>query len=602
MVYSLNILRKFIIADFLPERMWIMLKILKKLRRTDFALIGLAVLFIVAQVWLELRLPDYMSEITRLVQTSDSAMRTILLAGGKMLLCALGSVLASVAVAILAARVASGFGATLRRGVYTRVQSFSMAEIGKFSNASLITRSTNDVTQVQMVIVMGLQAIIKAPIMASWAITKISGKSAEWTFSTAVAVGILLLMVLAATLFVLPKFKRLQRLTDDLNRVTRENLNGLRVVRAYNAEQYQEQKFVASNKALTETELFTVRAVAILMPMVQLVMSGLSLAVYWLGAVLIDQAGMQERIILFSDMIVFSQYAMQVVMSFIMVIAIFIFLPRASVSAKRILEVLETPLSIHDGAGAAPTDLHGEIEFRDVSFVYPDAEEAMLEDISFTAKQGETVAIIGATGSGKSTLINLVPRFYDATKGAVLVNGVDVRDYKLHELREKIGYISQKAVMFSGTVRSNVTFGGDGSADITDAIDTAQAADFVAEKPKGHDSFVAQSGSNLSGGQKQRLSIARALQRRPEILIFDDSFSALDYKTDRELRRRLAEDHRDSTKLIVAQRIGTIRDADRIIVLEDGKIAGMGKHAELMASCEVYRQIAYSQLSKEELA
>ncbi len=602
MVYSLNILRKFIIADFLPERMWIMLKILKKLRRTDFALIGLAVLFIVAQVWLELRLPDYMSEITRLVQTSDSAMRTILLAGGKMLLCALGSVLASVAVAILAARVASGFGATLRRGVYTRVQSFSMAEIGKFSNASLITRSTNDVTQVQMVIVMGLQAIIKAPIMASWAITKISGKSAEWTFSTAVAVGILLLLVLAATLFVLPKFKRLQRLTDDLNRVTRENLNGLRVVRAYNAEQYQEQKFVASNKALTETELFTVRAVAILMPMVQLVMSGLSLAVYWLGAVLIDQAGMQERIILFSDMIVFSQYAMQVVMSFIMVIAIFIFLPRASVSAKRILEVLETPLSIHDGAGAAPTGLHGEIEFRDVSFVYPDAEEAMLEDISFTAKQGETVAIIGATGSGKSTLINLVPRFYDATKGAVLVNGVDVRDYKLHELREKIGYISQKAVMFSGTVRSNVTFGGDSSADITDAIDTAQAADFVAEKPKGHDSFVAQSGSNLSGGQKQRLSIARALQRRPEILIFDDSFSALDYKTDRELRRRLAEDHRDSTKLIVAQRIGTIRDADRIIVLEDGKIAGMGKHAELMASCEVYRQIAYSQLSKEELA
>ena len=602
MVYSLNILRKFIIADFLPERMWIMLKILKKLRRTDFALIGLAVLFIVAQVWLELRLPDYMSEITRLVQTSDSAMRTILLAGGKMLLCALGSVLASVAVAILAARVASGFGATLRRGVYTRVQSFSMAEIGKFSNASLITRSTNDVTQVQMVIVMGLQAIIKAPIMASWAITKISGKSAEWTFSTAVAVGILLLLVLTATLFVLPKFKRLQRLTDDLNRVTRENLNGLRVVRAYNAESYQEQKFVASNKALTETELFTVRAVAILMPMVQLVMSGLSLAVYWLGAVLIDQAGMQERIILFSDMIVFSQYAMQVVMSFIMVIAIFIFLPRASVSAKRILEVLETPLSIHDGAGAAPTDLHGEIEFRDVSFVYPDAEEAMLEDISFTAKQGETVAIIGATGSGKSTLINLVPRFYDATKGAVLVNGVDVRDYKLHELREKIGYISQKAVMFSGTVRSNVTFGGDVSADITDAIDTAQAADFVAEKPKGHDSFVAQSGSNLSGGQKQRLSIARALQRRPEILIFDDSFSALDYKTDRELRRRLAEDHRDSTKLIVAQRIGTIRDADRIIVLEDGKIAGMGKHAELMASCEVYRQIAYSQLSKEELA
>ena len=583
-----------------------MIRILKNLKKRDWGLIACAVGFIVVQVWLDLRLPDYMSEITTLVKTEGNLMREVLIAGGKMLLCALGSLLSSVGVAVLAARVATNFGATLRGRLFTKVQSFSMEEIGKFSTASLITRTTNDVTQVQMLIVLGLQSIIKAPIMATWAITKISGKSAEWTISTAVAVAILIFVAALAVLLVLPKFKKLQRLTDDLNRVTRENLTGLRVVRAYNAEGYQEKKFDESNETLTATHLFTGRAMAILMPSVQLVMNGLSLSIYWIGAALINSAQMTEKITLFSDMIVFSQYAMQVVMAFMLLVMIFILLPRASVSAKRILEVLDTPLSIEDGT---VTDTgfgtRGEIEFRNVCFRYPGAEHDMLQNISFTAHRGQTVAIIGATGSGKSTLVNLVPRFYDATEGEIMVDGVNVRSYTQEALRDKIGYVSQKAVLFSGTVRSNVAFGNDAkekSSDVVEAVYTAQAAEFVEKLPEGYDGYIAQGGSNLSGGQKQRLSIARAVCRHPEILIFDDSFSALDYKTDRELRRQLARDCADSTKLIVAQRIGTIRDADSIIVLDEGKIAGIGTHAELMKNCEVYRQIAYSQLSKEELA
>ena len=581
-----------------------MVKILKNLQKKDWGLIACAVGFIVVQVWLDLRMPDYMSEITTLVQTEGSFMRQVLLAGGKMLLCALGSLLSSVGVAMLAARVATNFGATLRRELFSKVQSFSMKEIGRFSTASLITRTTNDVTQVQMLIVLGLQSMIKAPILATWAITKISSKSAEWTLSTAAAVGILIVVATLAIVLVLPKFKKLQRLTDDLNRVTRENLTGLRVIRAYNAESYQEKKFDESNEKLTAAHLFTGRAMSILMPTVMLVMNGLSLAIYWLGAALIESAQMTEKLTLFSEMIVFSQYAMQVVMAFMLLVMIFILLPRASVSAKRILEVLDTPLSIEDGTVRdTGVGVRGEIEFRNVCFRYPEAEHDMLQNISFTAHRGQTVAIIGATGSGKSTLVNLVPRFYDATEGEILVDGMSVRSYTQEALRDKIGYVSQKAILFSGTVRSNVAFGeGTGENDVVEAVYTAQAAEFVEKLHDGYDGYVAQGGSNLSGGQKQRLSIARAICRHPEILIFDDSFSALDYKTDRELRRQLARDCADSTRLIVAQRIGTIRDADQILVLDEGEIVGSGTHAELMQSCEVYRQIAYSQLSGEELA
>lgn len=581
-----------------------MIRILKNLQKKDWTLFCCAVVFIVAQVWLDLKMPDYMKEITTLVQTDGSLVGSIVLAGGKMLLCALGSLLSSAGVAMLAARVATNFGATLRRRLFAKVQSFTMAEIGRFSTASLITRTTNDVTQVQMLIVLGLQSIIKAPILACWAISKISSKSGQWTLSTAAAVGVLLVVAALALLLVLPRFQKLQRLTDDLNRVTRENLNGLRVVRAYNAEAYQEEKFERSNDALTQANLFIGRSFAVLMPTVMLVMNGLSLAIYWIGASLINDAAFEARVTLFSDMIIFSQYAMQVVMAFMLLVVIFILLPRATVSAKRILEVLETPLSIQDGT-VTDTGLRvrGEIEFRNVSFRYPGAEQDMLHNISFTAHRGQTVAIIGATGSGKSTLVNLVPRFYDVTAGEVLVDGVNVRDYEQHALRDKIGYVSQKATLFSGTVRSNVAFGeGTRENDVVEAVYTAQAAEFVEKLHDGYDGYVAQGGSNLSGGQKQRLSIARAICRHPEILIFDDSFSALDYKTDRELRRQLARDCADSTRLIVAQRIGTIRDADVILVLDEGEIVGSGTHAELMRSCEVYRQIAYSQLSGEELA
>ena len=579
-----------------------MLRIYKNLQKKDLFIILLAILAIAGQVWLDLRLPDYMSEITRLVQTPGSEMSAVLIAGGKMLLCAFGSLLSAVIVAVCAARVASNFGSELRAKMFDKVQSFSMAEIGRFSTASLITRTTNDIMHVQMLIVFGLQSIIKAPMMAIWAITKISTKSTEWTMTTGAAIFILLILVTIVISLAMPKFKKLQVLTDNLNRVTRENLTGIRVVRAYNAENYQEEKFDKANDTLTKTHLFTGRVMAFMMPSIQIVMNGLALSIYWIGAALITNADMMDKITLFSDMIVFSQYAMQVVMAFMMLVMIFIILPRASVSARRVLEVLETPLSIKDG-NITDSEKNGEIEFRNVSFRYPEAEEDMLRNISFKAQKGETVAIIGSTGSGKSTLINLIPRFFDATEGEILVDGINVKDYTQSALREKIGYVSQKAILFSGTIRSNVAFGdGNENTNVEKAIHTAQAAEFVENNSDSYDSYVAQGGSNFSGGQKQRLSIARALCRNPEILIFDDSFSALDYKTDRELRKQLMIDCKDSTRLIVAQRIGTIRDADQIIVLDEGQIAGIGTHKELMNSCEVYQQIAYSQLSKEELA
>lgn len=586
-----------------------MLRIFKNFRKQEVVLALFSVVFVVAQVWLELKLPDYMREITSLITTQDSAMHDILIAGGKMLFCAFGSLLVTVLVAVCASRIASNFSAIVRGKLFDKVQSFSMEEIGRFSTASLITRSTNDVTQVQMLIVMGLSIMMRAPIMAVMAILKIVDKSWQWTLSTGVAVIVLLIVVIICVSLCMPKFKRLQSLTDDINQVTRENLTGLNVVRAYNAEAYQEEKFEKVNKDLTDTHWFTSKTMAFMMPTIMLIMNGLSLAIYWIGAVLINDAqDLQGKFSLFSDMVVFSSYAMQVVMSFMMLVMIFIMLPRASVAAKRILEVLDTEPSIEDGTrDTFPVMKDGEVEFKDVSFKYPDAEEYVLEHISFSAKKGETIAFIGATGCGKSTAINLIPRFYDVTDGEVFVDGVNVKEYTQEALHNKIGYVSQKAILFSGTIAENVAYGENGKApatqdDIVMAVKVAQASEFVEKKDQGYDGYVAQGGSNFSGGQKQRLSIARAIARQPEILIFDDSFSALDYKTDRILREALRKECKDATKIIVAQRIGTIRDADKIIVLDDGQIAGMGTHDELMKNCEVYQEIAYSQLSKEELA
>ena len=582
--------------------------VFQNLKKTDWLLAAVCLVFIALQVWLDLKTPDYMAEITTLVQTAGSTMGEILSAGGMMLVCSLGSLAASVVTAICAARIAATLGATLRGRLFSKVQSFSMEEIGRFSTASLITRSTNDVTQIQMLIVLGLQMLLRAPIMAVFAIYKIAGKQWEWTLATAVAVVVLLVVVGVCLLLATPKFRRMQKLTDDLNRVTRENLTGLRVVRAYNAEDYQETKFAQANAALTGNQLFAQRTLAFLLPSIQLVMSGLSLAIYWIGGVLIDQAGMQAKLTLFSDMMVFSQYAIQVVMAFMMLVMIFMILPRASVAAHRIGEVLHTHPTIPDGTQASGDPAcPGQVEFRNVSFRYPDAEEYVLKDISFTAKRGETVAIIGSTGCGKSTVVNLIPRFYDATEGQVLVDGVDVREYDQRSLRNKIGYVSQKATLFTGTIASNVAYGDNGEAppspaDVQAAVATAQAEDFVTHLEGGYEGYVAQGGANLSGGQKQRLSIARAIARKPEILLFDDAFSALDYKTDRVLRSALDQTCQNTTRIIVAQRIGTIRDADQIIVLDDGQIAGIGKHQDLMQTCGVYQQIALSQLSKEELA
>lgn len=585
-----------------------MLKMLKRFTQKEGLLAALSLFFIVIQVWLDLKIPDYMSEVTLLVQTPTSEMADIYIAGGMMLACAFGSLVSAVAVAVIAAKISANFGSNIRSSLFNKVMDFSMEEMSRFSTASLITRSTNDITQVQMLIVMGLQAIIKAPIIGVWAILKIANKSWQWTFTTAMAIVILMAVVGILMTLALPKFKSLQGLTDRLNNVTRENLSGLRVVRAYNAEDYQENKFEAVNTDLTNTHLFTSRTMAFMQPSIQLVMSGLSLAIYWIGAILIDQAAMPAKMTLFSDMIVFSSYAMQIVMAFMMLIMIFILVPRASVSIQRIQEILDTDLSIVDGGiSASPADKVGQVEFKQVSFKYPDAEEYVIQDISFKANPGETVAFIGSTGSGKSTLINLIPRLYEATEGEVLVNGINVKDYNLNTLHNTLGYVSQKAQLFKGTIKSNVAYGDNGhdgflESDIVEAVYTAQASDFVESLEGGYDAKVTPGGTNLSGGQKQRLSIARAIARQAEILIFDDSFSALDYRTDRKLRQALHEDCADATKLIVAQRIGTIKDADRIIVLDKGRVVGNGRHEDLMATCVEYQEIAYSQLSKEELA
>jgi ATP-binding cassette subfamily B protein len=483
-----------------------------------------------------------------------------------------------------------------------------MQEINSFSAASLITRSTNDITQVQMIMAMGLQVLIKAPITAGWAVTKIAGKGWQWTTVTAAAVMVLIIMVSIVVVLAIPRFKKIQGLTDNLNRVTRENLTGLRVVRAYNAEEYQENKFAQANQELTETNLFAFRVMALMPAGMSAIMSGLSLAIYWIGAYMINAAGMPDKIIIFSNMVVFTNYAVQVVMSFMMLSMIFIMLPRASVAARRIAEVIETSPTIRDGeAASGPKGVAGEVEFRSVSFKYPDAADYVLKDVSFTAHQGETVAFIGSTGSGKSTLINLVPRFYEATEGEVLIDGLNVREYTQSALHNKLGYVPQTAVMFSGTVRSNVAYGDNGrdtftEEDVKEAVEIAQSTDFVEKMPQGYDGTVTQGGTNLSGGQKQRLAIARAICRKPEIYIFDDSFSALDYKTDKILRSALKEKTKNATTLIVAQRIGTIRNADKIIVLDEGQVVGMGTHGELMKNCRVYQEIAYSQLAKEELA
>lgn len=585
-----------------------MIQLFKKLKAIEWALFGVSLIFIITQVWLDLKLPDYMSEITQLVQTPGSEMNEILVAGGWMLLCAFGSLATSMIVAAISAKIASNLSARLRLTLFDKVQSFSMEEINNFSTPSLVTRSTNDVNQVQMFIVMGLQMLIKAPILAGWALMKIMDKSWQWTLSTGVAVLVLLVIVGICILIALPRFKRIQKLTDNLNRIARENITGLRVVRAYNAEGYQEGKFETANTELTSTNLVTNSVLAFLMPSISLIMSGLSLAIYWVGAIIINQADMPTKMTLFSDMIVFSSYALQVVMAFMMLIMIFMLLPRATVSAKRINEVLNTKLTIQNGTiEASPAGVSGEIEFKNVSFKYADADDYVIENISFKANRGETIAFIGSTGCGKSTLVNLVPRFYDVSEGEILVNGVNVKEYDQKVLRNKVGYVSQKAVLFGGTVQSNVSFGDNGkvSADIhqvMDAVNIAQATDFVEKMDGSYEAHIAQGGTNLSGGQKQRLSIARAIARRPEILIFDDSFSALDYKTDRRLRSVLKKETLGTTLLIVAQRIGTIKDADKIIVLDEGRIVGMGSHEQLMQTCDVYQEIAYSQLSKEELA
>ncbi|MDR2571387.1 MAG: ABC transporter ATP-binding protein/permease [Oscillospiraceae bacterium] len=585
-----------------------MLKIFKYLNPKEWLMAVVSIGFIVVQVWLDLKSPDYMYEITTLVQTPGSGIGKVLSAGGMMLFCILGSLTASIIVGYFAAIIGSRFSRRLRSLLFNKVESFSMEEINRFSTDSLITRSTNDITQIQILISMGLQLVIKAPITAIWAITKIMGKGMQWTMATGVAVGFLIIMAVFIMISVMPKFKKMQSLIDNMNRVTRENLTGLRVVRAYNAEDYQENKFKHANDELTYTQLFTSRVLATVMPAMTIIMSGLSLSVFWIGAYLIDAAQITDRLPIFSDMMVFSIYAMQVIFSFMMLMMIFFILPRAGVSANRIREVLETESTILGGNRVeGMPGIKGEVTFKNVSFKYPDAADYVLEDISFTVKQGETIAFIGSTGSGKSTLINLVPRFFDATEGEILINGVNNREYTLEALYNRIGYVPQKAVLFKGSVSGNVAYGDNGSSgfsesDIKNAVAIAQGTDFVEEMEDCYDAKIAQGGTNISGGQKQRLAIARAVCRKPEIYIFDDSFSALDYKTDRILRSQLKKETAGVTGMIVAQRIGTIMDADQIIVLDEGKIVGRGRHKELLQNCEVYRQIAISQLSEEELA
>ena len=574
-------------------------------KRDWFATAG-AVVLIALSVWLELLMPDYMKDITELLITPNSSIGDLLWAGGKMLLCALASLIVSVLVTIISGFLAANYSFNVRAKLYDAVEGFSMAEINRFSTASLITRSTNDITQVQTIIVFGLFVIIRAPLMAVLAITKIADKSSEWTISAAIAVGLVILILGFCFIFAHPLFKRIQLLTDNINRITRENLTGLRVVRAYNAEQYQKDKFEQANTDITQNNMKAHRIMSIMMPSMMLIMNGLSLIVYWIGAYLIDGAPLQDKGPLFLDMTVFSQYALMVIMAFMMLNMIFIMGPRSLIAAKRINEVIDTKSSVADGKGVEHTDLEGEIEFKNVSFKYPDAADYVLENISFSAKKGETVAIIGSTGCGKSTMINLIPRFYDATEGEVLVDGVNVKDYTLEQLHNKIGYVPQRAVLFAGTINTNVAMGDNGSEgytqeDVARAVEIAQAKDVIENYPEGYEHPVAQGGSNLSGGQKQRVCIARAICRDPEILIFDDSFSALDYKTDRQLRNELKKQTAGTTNIIVAQRIGTIKDADRIIVLDEGKIVGIGKHKELLKTCPVYHEIGLSQLGEEEL-
>lgn len=588
-----------------------MLRILKHLRWKEWLLVAACVVLIVGQVQLDLALPDYMSEITRLVQTEGSQMRDILLAGGKMLLCALGSMLLTVCTTFFTAQIAARFSARLRGEMYRKVVGFSNEEINRFSTASLITRTTNDISQLQMFFSFGMQSLIKAPIMAFIAVGKISTKSWEWSLLTGGVIAFVCVLLVFIMLYAVPRMKKMQTLTDNLNRITRENLTGLQVVRAYNAENYQEGKFAKANEEMTRNSQQANIAMSVMNPGMNLAMNGLTLGIYWIGAALISAisltspAAMMERIGLFSDMVVFMQYSMQVIMAFLMLVMIFVMLPRVTVSAGRVNEVLDTKARIVDGKETqGKPGMKGEIEFRDVSFRYPDADGDAIHHISFTAHHGQTVALIGATGCGKSSIINLIPRLYDATSGQVLVDGVDVRDYTQDALRSKIGFVPQKAFLFSGTVSSNVGYGEDNAsgAAIRKAVAIAQAAEFVESPEVGYSGTVAQGGSNFSGGQKQRLSIARAVARDPEILVFDDSFSALDYKTDRTLRQALRQQTSGTTNIIVAQRIGTIRDADCILVIEDGAIVGKGTHRELMESCKVYQEIAYSQLSKEELA
>ena len=587
--------------------MW---KIFRFMHRQDRGYAFLCLLLVAGQVWVDLTMPDFMSDITRLIVTPGSAMADIWIAGGKMLLCALGSAALSVIVGYFAAKLASNFSFTIREQVFHQVTDFGAEEIKRFSTASLITRTTNDITQIQMLVAMGLQVMIKAPIMAVWAVLKIVGKNWQLSLLTAAAVVIIMTVILILMRLVLPKFRIVQQQIDDVNRVTRENLTGLRIVRAFNAEAYQEEKFGTANQNLMATQLYTSRHMAVLMPVISLVMSGLSLAIYWLGASLVNgipvtgPAAIMERVDMFSEVVVFSSYAIYVIMSFMMMVMIFMMLPRAQVSAARIEEVLAAKPAVQEGKGAEGTE-KGSLSFRNVSFRYTDASEDCLQDISFEAHPGETVAFIGATGSGKTTLVALAARLYDATRGQILLDGKDIRDYTFDQLYSRIGYISQKAVLFSGTVAENLTFGDAGhpitEADWKAALDIAQASDFVENLPGGQAASIAQGGTNLSGGQKQRMSIARAIARRPEILIFDDSFSALDYRTDAALRKRLATDLAGTTCLIVAQRIGTIKHADRIVVLDEGRVVGTGTHAELMQNCDVYREIAMSQLSQSEL-
>lgn len=580
-----------------------MIKLFRYLRKKDWLFVCISLCFIVFQVWLDLRLPDYMAEITRLIQTPDSALSSVVWAGMKMLACAILSMAAMFVVGYFVAQVAAGLSKRLREAVYDKVISFSMEEMGKFSTASLITRSTNDISQVQMVIAIGLQASVRAPIMAVWAITKIINKNLMWSAATGVAIAFLLVLIAVIFVLVVPGFQKMQTLTDNINRVARENLSGVRVVRAYNAEKYQEDKFEEANEELTSVNLFNQKIMALMSPVMTLISSGLTLSIYWIGVYLIDKAALQDKITLFSDMIVFSSYAMQVIMSFMMLTFTFIILPRAIVSSKRINEVLDTKNRIMDGEGCENTSETGTVEFRNVSFHYPDAADDIISDINFKANKGEMVAFIGATGSGKTTLINLIPRFYDVTGGEVLVDGVNVKKYKLSELRKKIGYAPQKALLFSGTIESNVCYGADtpDSERLNEALEISQAKEFVEKLTDNVKSKISQGAVNVSGGQKQRLSIARSLYNKPEILIFDDSFSALDYRTDKILRKELRERSKGSTSLIVAQRIGTIMEADLIIVLEEGRVVGQGKHKELLKSCPIYKEIAMSQLSEEEL-